>query len=281
MAKGKGKGSSGATAAIPDGGVSVDKPNNASTDSGPQLEEGAFAGLRQKIEQKLKDQSAAKEQKAKNKTKGAAKDTSKNDNKETTKPNSTQESKSNNKKDRNNKGKKRDRNGDVIASEGKPSGKEKPSKSTDGDENDALRKEILALGGTEDDLDLVAGIGSESEVEDSADAKKKSSNKSGDEDLRKELSSMLAAAGQVVPDDIEDEEEEEAEDQDDNDEGGDDESDEQEDIAAQEGSDIEEESSSEPFKEKNKKELAKREEFVVPKEYSKLVRIFPMPMLQY
>lgn len=281
MAKGKGKDASGAATNIPDGGVSVDTSNNVGTDSGSRLEEGAFAGLRQKIEQRLKDQNAAKEQKTKKKAKGGSNYATKDDKKETTsKPGPAQKPKNDNNKDNNNKGKKRDRNGDVIMSEVKPGLKGNSSKSTGDDETDALRKEILALGGTEEDLDLVAGVGSESEVEDNADTKMKSSKKSSEDALRKELSGMLAAAGQVVPDDIEDEEEE-AEGEDDNKEDGDDESDEQEHGAAQELPNVEQETSPEPSKENNKKERPKREEFVVPKEYSKLVRMIPMPLFNY
>lgn len=267
MAKGKGKRSSGADTAIPDGGVAVND-SNAGTEAAPQIEESAFAGLRQKIEQRLKDQNNAKQQKSKNKSKGDSKDTPKKEN--ALKPAPTQDSK---KANNDNKGKKRDRNGDVIAKEEKTSGKSKPSKPSGEDENDALRQEILALGGTEEDLDLVAGVGSESETEDKADAPKKQSNKSNDDSLRKELSSMLAAAGQVVPDDLEDDEEEEEEEED-----GDDESDEQEDDVEQEVSDAEEEASPVPSakatKESTKKEPVKSEDYV-PKEYSKLVRESP------
>lgn len=275
MAKGKGKRSSGADTVIPDGGVAVND-SNAGTETLPQIEESAFAGLRQKIEQKLKDQNNAKQQKSKNKSKSDSKDTPKKEN--APKPGPTQDSK---KANDDNKGKKRDRNGDVIAKEEKTGGKGKPSKSSSEDENDALRQEILALGGTEEDLDLVAGVGSESEVEDKADAPKKQSNKSNDDSLRKELSSMLAAAGQVVPDDIEDDEEEgeeeeeaDGDEEEEEEEDGDDESDEQEDDAEQEVSDAEEEASPAPpakaAKESTKKEPVKSEDYV-PKEYSKLV----------
>ena len=279
MAKGKGKRSSGADNAIPDGGVAVND-SNAGTEAAPQIEESAFAGLRQKIEQRLKDQNNAKQQKSKNKSKGDSKDTPKKENAPKQAP--TQDSK---KADDGNKGKKRDRNGDVIAKEEKTGGKGKPSKPSGEDENDALRQEILALGGTEEDLDLVAGVGSESETEDKADAPKKQSNKSNDDSLRKELSSMLAAAGQVVPDDLEDDEEEGEEEEEadgggeeEEEEDGDDESDEQEDDAEQEVSDAEEEASPVPSakatKESTKKEPVKSEDYV-PKEYSKLVRESP------
>ena len=59
---------------IPDGGVALND-SNAEGDSLPNFEENAFAGLRQKIEQKLKDQNS----KTKNKGKGGAKNAPQND----------------------------------------------------------------------------------------------------------------------------------------------------------------------------------------------------------
>lgn len=197
MAKGKGKQSTGANS-VP---VKNDTTARPSSDGAlPQLEESAFAGLRQKIEQRLKD--------------GAAKQKSKNNKSKTTPSGDTNnakggaiksDSKSKSPSDRNVKGKKRDRNGDVI--ENKDSEKSKSDKI---DDNDTLRQEILALGGTEEDFDLLAGVDSESEVEDAKPSKK---SQGSAEDLRKELSSILAAAGQVVPDDLADDEVEEVEDE--------------------------------------------------------------------
>ncbi|RHZ43572.1 RNA-binding ribosome biosynthesis protein MAK21 [Aspergillus thermomutatus] len=188
MAKGKGKSSSGANA------VPVADSKSAG-ESLPQLEEGAFAGLRQRIEQKLKDEQAAKQHKSKNKkNQNVDKATPKKENEAGPKFEPKREIKS----DKNNKGKKRDRNGEVIAREEKKDG---------GKEDDTLRQEILALGGTEEDFDLLAGVDSESEVEVAQETQKKSKNKSEEDSLRNELSAMLAAAGQVVPDDIEDEDE--------------------------------------------------------------------------
>ncbi|BCR86138.1 RNA-binding ribosome biosynthesis protein MAK21 [Aspergillus chevalieri] len=270
----KGKGS-----AIPDGGVALND-SNVGGDSLPNFEENAFAGLRQKIEQKLKDQNS----KSKNKGKGGAKDAPKNDTpkkdapapKNNTKNESAPRAAPKQEPKNDNKGKKRDRNGDVIAREEKSAGKDKVSKASD----DTLRQEILALGGTEEDLDLVAGVESEDEVED-VNTSKKSGKKSDDDALRKELSSMLAAAGQVVPEDlkddeVEEEQEEEADDDEEEEGDGDDESDEQEE-AEEEESDAEEEASPEPsanaeeYSKETKKEPVKPEEFVVPKEFAKLV----------
>lgn len=292
MAKGKGKKASRADTAIPDGGAVVNGPNTGA-DSSPKLEESAFAGLRQKIEQRLRDQSTAKQQKSKGKAKGDAKETPKKEKEEAApKPGPTQESKKDD-KNNDNKGKKRNRNGDVIAKEEKASGKEKQSKSSFEKDDDTLRQEILVLGGTEEDLNLVAGADSESEIEDNV---KDSKGTSDDDALRKELSSMLTAAGHVVPGDLdeeeggdgeqeegegeEEEEEEEKEEDNGHDEGeenGDDESEEQDNDDEQEVSDAEEETpvpakaSNESAKE-TKEQPAKTEELPVPKQFSKLVR---------
>lgn len=157
----------------------------------------------------------------------------------------------------------------MIAREENAAGKDKASKSND---DDTLRQEILALGGTEEDLDLIADAESEDEVADANTSKK--SGKSDDDALRKELSGMLAAAGQVVPEDLKDdevEEEEEEEEEEEKDGDGDDESDEQE-QAEEEESDAEEDAISEPLKE-TRKEPVKSDEFVVPKEFASLVRV--------
>jgi ribosome biogenesis protein MAK21 len=277
MAKNKGKRSSGANAVSPDGGVPVNT-SNSGADNPPKLEENAFAGLRQKIEQKLKGENAAK-QKPKNKAKDAAGDSEKKGKTASPKPASKQESNKN-------KGQKRDRNGDVIAREEKSAGEEK-SKPSNGNENDALRQEILALGGTQEDFDMLAGVGSESEVEDAAGASKESKKKSNDDSLRKELSSMLASAGQVAPGDLDEAEEgseDNTKDEDGDDESLDGEQSEDGNSVGEEISDVEEETPqlpaepaqepSKPSKKEKAKESAETEpEDIIPKEYSKLVSI--------
>lgn len=266
MAKGKGKRASGANEALPESGVSVSEPQN--TPGLPQIDESAFAGLRQKIEQRLKDQSSGK---------GKSKKTGKPDasaEKTPTKKEKDVAPKAG-KFPESAHGKKRDRNGDVIAREEKKGGKDKrgqPEKiqpEKKGNNDDALRQEILALGGTEEDLDLLAGIDSESEVE---GAPSKPKGQGGDEDLRKELSKMLEAAGHVVPDDIADEEagedeEEGTEDDIENEYNGTDEvidnSESEQDVS--DISDMDEV----PAPKANSK--TKASEVVVPKEYAKLV----------
>lgn len=274
MAKGKGKRSSGVTAVAPEGGAN---DSNAGANAVPQFEESAFAGLRQKIEQRVKDQNAAK-QKPKNNKKDAPNDTPKKNNESTpkfdTKRNDTDK----------NKGKKRDRNGEVIAREDKnASGKDKSSKSKEADQSDALRQEILALGGTEEDYDMLAGVDSESEVEDAKNTSKGSGSKSEEDALRKELSGILAAAGQVVPDDIADDEEDEAGQDEEEEDDEEDVEDDEVDLDSGDENDSEEadqESSDEDVpptpaaKEPTKNEKAKNSaEPPLPKEYSKLVSL--------
>jgi ribosome biogenesis protein MAK21 len=251
MAKGKGKRESGANEDLQKVGASATDSQPADI---PQFDDGAFAGLRQKIEQRLNNQSSGKGKSKKDKKPQPSIETPKKE-KDTPKAGKNQASA---------QGKKRDRNGDVIAREeqkgdqkkqGKPEGPKKSIK------NDTLREEILALGGTEEDLELLDGVDSESEVE-GAPSKGK---KGGDEDLRKELSKMLEAAGHVVPDDLEDDEAEaeeedaeaEAEEADDGSEAD------SEDASEPEESDIAEAPPVKPTK--------KEPEVVVPKEFAKLV----------
>lgn len=242
MAKGKGKRTSGANEIV------AEKSASASDANVPQIDESAFAGLRQKIEQRLKDQ---------NSSKGKSKKNDKSD-----KPAESTPSKKNatpSKGQDSAQGRKRDRNGEVIARDEKKEGKNKAGKSPKkGGDDETLRQEILALGGTEEDFDLLAGVDSEDEVEGVK-------AKGGDDDLRKELSKMLEAAGHVVPqdvaeEDVEEEEEESPEDIEDEDmeDASDDADDEPEDVS--DISDVE--------------EAPKAPEVVIPKEYANLVSDF-------
>jgi ribosome biogenesis protein MAK21 len=277
MAKGKGKRSSGANETLADAGVSVSQPESAPEMQMPQLDEGAFAGLRQKIEQRLKDQSSGKGKSKKNDKSNvsAQKTPATNDKQATSKAGKKQEGSA--------QGKKRDRNGDVIARDEKKGGKSKQDRSAaagvkKGNSDDTLRQEILALGGTEEDLELLADVDSESEVEGTSS---KSKVKGGDDDLRKELSKMLEAAGHVVPEDLaEDEVEEEDEEVEEEAEA---EGDFEEEDAQDEGSEADSEETSEPEDDASEvsdieeappapKEIKKREpEVVIPKEFAKLV----------
>ncbi|OQE37688.1 hypothetical protein PENCOP_c009G00563 [Penicillium coprophilum] len=196
MATGKGKRSSGAAETV--SATSKSAPTAETVPSMP--DESAFAGLRQKIEQRLKtqNQSTGKGKKDNIKPPAPAANAIANKGKQSpAKPSRPQDSA---------QGKKRDRSGEVIAREQNKGGmnkQEKPKAGKKSNDDETLRQEILAMGGTEEDLDLLAGVDSESEVE----------GESGkvDDDLRKQLSSMLEASGHVVPEDLADDEVEDVE----------------------------------------------------------------------
>ncbi|KAJ5279776.1 hypothetical protein N7478_005148 [Penicillium angulare] len=252
MAKGKGKRSSDANESAPEAAAS--SIESKSTSEVPQIDESAFSGLRQKIEERLKKQSSAK---------GKSKKIDKPDTPVEVaddKKDKDVASKAGKIQDISGQGKKRDRSGEVIArdekkGDEKKGGKNKAGKSANKSADDAtLRQEILALGGTEEDFNLLADVDEEEEVEGvSAEAK--------DDDLRNELSKMLEAAGHVVPQDLEDEEVEEDEGEED-DEDDEDIIDEEKQSEADEVSDI---SDIEPVP------PAKTELVTIPKEYASLV----------
>ncbi|GAB1212678.1 hypothetical protein ATERTT37_001824 [Aspergillus terreus] len=261
MAKGKGKRSSGAHEAVSEGS-SAANGTNAGADAFPQLEESAFAGLRQKIEQRLKDQSSAKQKSKNNKSKAGSNDSAK-------EPKQTAPKTDSKRGDaEKNKGKKRDRNGEVIAAE------KKDKADTSAAQDDTFLQEVLALGGTKEDIDLLEGI--DSDVEDVADTTQKSKGKSEEDLLRKELSSMLAAAGQVVPEDAEEEDIDEEDDEAEEDEAEEDEDEDESEQAEDSGEDEEDEikpaPSSKQAKESTKSDKAPKDkaEISFPKEYSKL-----------
>lgn len=175
-------------------------------------------------------------------------------------------------------GKKRDRNGAVIekaenkekTEKAQKAGKPQKTNSQDddpGDEDDVLRKEILALGGSKEDFDLLAGVDSDEEVEGSTQTKP-----SSDEDaLRKELSKLLKGSGQYqaeIPDDQVSEEEEE-DDDDDEEEA----SDEEEDKEESEAEEAKESASDVDSAAENasKKSIVEPQQNTFPKEYSRLV----------
>lgn len=168
-------------------------------------------------------------------------------------------------------GKKRDRNGAVIGKVEKVEnvGKGKVQKTklqADNDDDDAgdneddvLRKEILALGGSKEDFDLLAGVDSGSEVEDSAQKK----TDSNEDALRKELAKLLKGAGQYqaeIPDDEVSEQEEEEEEEETTDQ----------DIE-QEDQDLSSEAEKSAAKDTSKKSVAEPQQNTFPKEYSRLV----------
>jgi ribosome biogenesis protein MAK21 len=144
----------------------------------------------------------------------------------------------------------------VIARDEKTDGKsnqEKPKVHKKTNDDETLRQEILAMGGTEEDLELLAGVDSESEVE--------GETAKGDDDLRKQLASMLEAAGHVVPEDLEDDEVEEIEE----------EPEESEDEIAAEDSEDNAESSGAESDIEEAPAKKKESEATVPKEFLNLV----------
>jgi hypothetical protein len=160
-------------------------PKNGSMEAAnflPNLDDSALATLTQRIEQKLQGRSGTKKasQKAPERPVPYSR---------TTKGNTASE-KQIEKKQTLSKGKKRNRNGDVINSE------EKTGKKTDG-KNETLRREILALGGGEEDYNMLMGVDSASELEYHAVAPAKSQSQPSDGILRKELAKMLKETGKV------------------------------------------------------------------------------------
>jgi ribosome biogenesis protein MAK21 len=254
MVKGKGKGSSGANENAPATSV----PASAADSTIVMPDESAFAGLRQKIEQRLKNQNQNAGKGKKDNTKPAPNNkpapnaksaptpdfSAKKGKQSPAKPARAQDSA---------QGKKRDRNGEVIAREEKKGGANKPEKpkgSKKSNADETLRQEILAMGGTEEDLDLLADVDSESEVE--------GESGNADDDLRKQLSSMLEAAGHVVPEDLADDEVEEVE------------AEPESDVDVEESEDDAESSGPESDIEEAPQKT-KEQQGVVPKEYAKLV----------
>lgn len=210
MAKNKGKRSAGAESASGNGDV-VGKNDTASANGEtalPSLDESALANLTQKIEQKLQSGSGANKdsQKKPNNSPSSAK--KKNKSKDSAQPpGGGGEQKAN-------QGKKRDRNGDVIAREEKGGKNNKPSKKSEGDsKNDVLRQQILALGGSKEDFDLIANVDSESEAENIANGTKQAKGQPDEDSLRKELAKIMKDAGHVKPDDLKEQEDDEDEDE--------------------------------------------------------------------
>ena len=270
MAKGKGKRPSEMKEEIAEG-----ETKNDSAGSAPKLDESAFAGLRQTIEQRLKNENESKQQKEnkkKNNTGG------KNPNKNSTNDAKSAKDKSKDNKHTpvvkqdTNKGKKRGNDGEVIPKrEENDRVKIQPR---DGDENDILHKEILALGGTHEDFDLLANVDSEEEIDVSADVSTNPKNKTEESSIRNELSKILQQAGHVAPDDIESESDEKS--------GSDEESEHDEESNSEEGESDQDSppppapkgEGEEPKKKKASKESSTEPEPILPKAFAKLVSAF-------
>ncbi|PGH12192.1 hypothetical protein AJ80_06812 [Polytolypa hystricis UAMH7299] len=146
----------------------------AAVDLFPDFSESALASLTKNIEQRLHG-------------KGESKPRAEKAPKETPKKSTGSDSKvATPKSEKTKKGKKRDRNGDVIPV--KDNAKESASSKLDnGDSGDALEQEIYAIGGSKEDYDLLAGVESGSEMEGSNEV----SEKHKDDTLRKDLEKLM------------------------------------------------------------------------------------------
>lgn len=169
MAKGKGKRRS------EDGTANSSKSKAASADSGanlPDISEGALANLTKNIEQKLQGNENSKS--------GPRKKAASRNNEETHRAaNATPAGK---------KGKKRDRNGKVIAENNSTGTDESKPPTGEG----ALEQEIYAIGGSREDYDLLAAVESDSEVDGSDGSSRKQGGKRTENDsLRKDIAKLL------------------------------------------------------------------------------------------
>ena len=171
MAKGKGKRRSedGFTA------TSGAKPANADSNALPHISEGALANLTKNIEQKLRGNAAKS---------GSGQKPAGREHEENHHPsNRTPAAK---------KGKKRDRNGKVLASNNSSGA----DKSTASKSKDALEQEIYAIGGTREDYDLLAAVESNSEVDGSDEGSRNQGGKYVDNDsLRKGIAKLIGGSG--------------------------------------------------------------------------------------
>lgn len=192
MAKSKGKRS----AAVDGAAQTEGKPTNppaTQPDAFPELDQSALASLTSNIEQRLKGDESAKNKSSQKQTKPVKA-------KESKKEAKPSEPKSNAKSD-SKKGKKRDRNGEVIARQAagdKEDAAKTDAAKTNGEtgenDEDTLRQEILALGGSKEDYELLAGLESDSEEEGiltAAASKSKSKGSKSEESLREEVSRMM------------------------------------------------------------------------------------------
>ncbi|KIW64058.1 hypothetical protein PV04_09018 [Phialophora macrospora] len=85
------------------------------------------------------------------------------------------------------RGKKRDRNGRILSQDKKPSGRDGAAPEEEESDEDILAQEMKSLGGTAEDLDLLAGADSESELEGDAPKKALESLDKGMKNILKEI----------------------------------------------------------------------------------------------
>ncbi|KFL62873.1 uncharacterized protein TERG_12610 [Trichophyton rubrum CBS 118892] len=199
MAKGKGKEDKSLRAK--DGAAAERKRPSSDADATPSFSDAMVASLTKRIEQKLKGDEGANGglSKAEKKEKLEKNDKRKERNqviemKPTEKPVKKRELLADVKPTDNKAGKKRDRSGKIIQSEVS----EKPHSTAERqrDVRKNLEEEVYAIGGTKEDLDLVAGVESDSEMEDKEVS-------SGDlEKLRSDLGKLINGGNELpeVPD---------------------------------------------------------------------------------
>lgn len=152
-------------------------PLTLNADSLPDLSLSVLAKLKRRIEQGFQDQEPQSQKDKK---------VSLSELKQKTNAGPQSEPKAVNKK-----GKKRDRNGEIIAPQ---EGKEKPRSKFDerGENGNLLENEIYAIGGTKEDYDLLADVESDSEMEIFEDTPRKYSAKAVNEHtLRNDIEKML------------------------------------------------------------------------------------------
>jgi ribosome biogenesis protein MAK21 len=274
MAKTKGKRSSTVQASQAENPHDAGESKVSPDENFISLDAGALANLTRNIEQKLKDGKNTANNKSQKRTENSKAGTKKapaNDFKDKKNAAAKTQNSSNS-----NQGKKRNRDGEVIEKSAKSG-----SAKNDQTQDDILRKEILALGGSKEDFDLLAEVASDSEVEESASGSNKKAV-SNDDALRKELAQLLKDAGQFsaeIADDQVDEEQSASED-------GNEEEDEEEENDNEVEDEIESASeaddanvpSKETAKSKGATEVADKKKAALaeaqsqfPKEYSRLV----------
>lgn len=198
MAKGKGKEVKSPKAK--DGAAAERKRPSSDADATPSFSDATVASLTKRIEQKLKGDESANGglSKAEKKQKSEKNEKRKEQNqtietKPTVKPVKKRELLAD-VKPTDKAGKKRDRSGKIIKPE--VSEKSYPTAERQHDVGKNLEEEVYAIGGTKEDLDLVAGVESDSEMEDKEVS-------SGDlEKLRRDLGRLINGGNELpeVPD---------------------------------------------------------------------------------
>lgn len=191
--------------------ASVDKATKtvtADVDDMPKFDASTLDNLTAKITQQLQQPKSPKQSNQKAKGKQDKKSVPKNETKPAPKAAPQPTAKPAKKEQLPNQGKKRTRDGDVKT---QPAVESKPVKK--GKTDEALRAEILTLGGTEDDYKLLAGIDSEDEDE---VLETKGRGKDADGKLKADIAKMMAEMGSTpAPEqDADTEEEEELSDED-------------------------------------------------------------------